>query len=381
MSTEIKSLPKQTQKTSGQSQHWRVIWAIARKDLAELTTNTQFIVMSLMPVLIFLLYRLMVSGIENSSILDIAVYDLGSSQLVTAMAENDLLELHLVTNEAELQTQIEEGEMSGVQIPANFDADVAAGNTPELQIWLNPAEGMASETAVWQRFIEAEILKLGQQTLPAQITWTELETGFVTGTVLDSYLLIVVLTMVFFISGTNLVAMLITEEKEKKMGIALINSPATPYHVALGKAVAGTLALMAILGLIILLNGGLTGNWPLALLYLAITLPISLSIAILTGSLVQTSKQCNSWLGIGMLVLLIPAWFSKLITLPEPFNTLFSFVPTHFLVAGLGDALNNPETTLATNANFAIWLLVMLVVVSLTAWRLRQNPKSIIAHS
>lgn len=380
MTTGIETLPKQS-KRSRRAHHGRVIWAIARKDLAELTTNTQFIIMSLLPVIIFLLYRLMVSGIENSSILDIAVYDLGSSQLVTAMSQNELLALHMVTSEAALQTQIEEGEMSGVQIPANFDADVAAGNTPELQIWLNPADGMASETAVWQRFIEAEILKLGQQTLPAQITWTEIEPGLFNGTALDSYLLIVVLTMVFFISGTNLVAMLIAEEKEKKMGIALISSPANPYHVALGKAMAGTVALVAIMGLIILLNGGLTGNWPLALLYMAMTLPISLGIAILTGSLVQTSKQCNSWLGIGMLLLLIPAWFSRLITLPEPFSTLFSFVPTHFLVQGLDDALNSREVTLANNTNFAIWLLVMLVVVGLTAWRLRQNPKSIIAHS
>lgn len=122
MTTGIESISKQANK-SRRSSHGRVIWAIFRKDLAEIVTNTQFIVMSLLPVMIFLLYRLMVSGINNSSILDIAVFDLGNSQLVSAMAENDLLELHTVTNEADLQAQIDNGEMSGVQIPANFDAE------------------------------------------------------------------------------------------------------------------------------------------------------------------------------------------------------------------------------------------------------------------
>ena len=380
MTTGIEPLSEQT-KNNYRPKHWRMIWAIAHKDIIEIVTNTQFIVMGLLPVLIFLLYRLMVSGIDNSSILDIAVYDPGSSQLVTAMQENSELMLHIVTSEEALQTQMVDGEMSGLQIPATFDAEVAAGKEPELTIWLNPARGMASETAAWQRFIETEIHKLGQQTLPAQLEWVDLNNdSFAIDTVLDSYLLIVVLTMVFFISGTNLVALLITEEKEKKMGVVLINSPANAYHIALGKALAGMVCIMVVLALIILLNGGLTGNWPLVLLYLAITLPVSLGISILTGSLTHSSKQCNSWLGIAMIIFLIPAWFSTLLELPEPFGTVFSILPTHFLVQGLNDALNNTELVAANSRNFTIWFAFMVVVVAVTLWRIRQNPRSIVTQ-
>ncbi|MBK8904667.1 MAG: ABC transporter permease [Anaerolineaceae bacterium] len=379
MTTSIKPASGQAKSSSAPS-HWRLIWAIARKDLAEVTTNTQFIVMSLLPVLIFLLYRLMVAGIDNSSALDIAVFDQGSSQLVSAMQENQALELHIVASEADLQEQINEGEMSGVQIPANFDADLAAGLKPELKIWLNPARGMSGETAVWQRFVEAEILRLGQQTLPAQVEWIELENNsFSTETVLDNYLIIIVLTMVFFLTGTNLVALLVTEEKEKQMGMVLMNSPANPYHIALGKALAGSVAIVFVLSLVILLNGGLTGNWPLALLYLAITLPVSLGISILAGSLLHTSKQCNSWLGVGMILFLIPAWFSTLLELPEPFGTIFSLMPTHFLVQGLTDAFNSSEVSAANGRNLTFWLAFMMVIVAITLWRLQQNPKSIVA--
>lgn len=380
MTTGVEPLTRSTSK-SYRPNRLRMIWAIAHKDIAEIVTNIQFIVMALLPVIIFLLYRLMVAGIDNSSILDIAVYDLGNSRLVTAMSQHAELELHIVTSEAALQAQVREEDMSGLQIPANFDADVAAGHEPELTIWLNPARGMASETAEWQRFIEAEILKLAQQTLPAQIEWIDLDTDSFSidpDTALNSYLLIVVLTMVFFITGTNLVALLITEEKEKNIGVVLISSPANPYLVALGKILAGTLSIVVVLALVILLNGGLTGNWPLALLYLALTLPVSLGIGILTGSLVHSSRQCNSVLGITMLIFLIPAWFSTLLELPEPFSTIFSMMPTHFLVQGLNDALNNTKIVAANTTNITIWLSFMAAVVAVTLWRLRQNPKSIV---
>ncbi|MCB8977712.1 MAG: ABC transporter permease [Ardenticatenaceae bacterium] len=379
MTTSSEPFSRQAKSISSPN-HWRLIWAIARKDLVEIVTNTQFIVIALLPVVVFLLYRLMMMGIDNSSILDIAVYDLGASQLVNVMQENPALELHLVTSEAALQEQINEGPMSGLLIPANFDADVAAGLHPELNIWLNPERGMSSETIQWQRLVEAEIMQMGQQSLPAQIEWIELESeAFSSDTALNSFLLIVTLTMIFFLTGTNLVAMLITEEKEKQMGNVLINSPANPYHVVLGKALAGSVSIAAVLALVVLLNGGLTGNWPLALLYLAIALPISLSISTLTGSLAQSSKQCNSWLGLAMIIFLAPAWFSTMIELPEPFGTIFSVMPTHFLVAGLDDALNNSGVSATNSLNLTAWLVFMLVLVGTTFWRLRQNPKSVVA--
>ncbi|MCA9956474.1 MAG: ABC transporter permease, partial [Anaerolineales bacterium] len=252
MTTSSEPFSRQAKSISSPN-HWRLIWAIARKDLVEIVTNTQFIVIALLPVILFLLYRLLIMSVNNSSILDIAVYDLGNSQLVAAMQEDPTLELHIVASEAALQEQINEGPMSGVQIPTNFDADVAAGLKPELKIWLNPERGMSSETLQWQHAIETEIMQLGQQTLPAQIERIDLENGaFSSDLALNSFLLIITLTMIFFISGANLVALLITEEKEKQMGVVLINSPANPYHVVLGKALAGSVSIIIVLVIVVL---------------------------------------------------------------------------------------------------------------------------------
>ncbi len=378
MTTGVKSIPGNAKSPS--QHHWRMVWAIARKDVIESVRSIQIITLSFLPVLIFLLYRLMVSGIDNSSILDIAVYDMGSSQLVSAMSQNSDFELHIAASEAALRELIQESEMSGLLIPSNFDAEAADGNKPELIIWLNPQRGLSSETVAWQRFIEAEIHQLGQQTLPAKIEWVDLETNtFSIDAELDNYLLIIALTMVFFLTGTNLLAMLITEEKEKKMALVLNHSPANPCHIVWGKVLASTIHILVVLALIILLNGGLTGNWPLALVYLLITLPVSLGAGILVGSVAQSSKQCSSWIGLGMIFFLIPAWFSNLIELPEPFHSFFALIPSQFLVQGLTDALNHSAVAATNGTNLIVWTVFMGAVVLVTFWRLRQYPQSIIA--
>jgi ABC-type Na+ efflux pump permease subunit len=359
----------------------RVIWAITRKDISESISNSQLAVMGLIPVIVFLLYRLMVSGIDNSSILDIAVYDLGNSQLVRAMQQNLELELHLVTNETALQEQINEGEMSGLRIPAGFDAAVAAGENPALTIWLNPQSGLQTETIAWQRFLEAEILKLGQQSLPAQIEWVEVDSSgpFNTDTALSSYLLVIVLTLILFMTGANLVAMLITEEKEKKTAVMLTTSPACINDIVWGKALAGSFYIVVISAVVILINGGLTGNLPLVFLYLLLGIPVSVCVGVLVGSVTHSTKQCSGWLSLIMMLLLIPSWFLTLVKLPEPFYSLIRVIPTQFMVEGLNDALNHTAATANNTTNLTVWTIFTLAMVAATIWRVHHKPQSIIA--
>jgi ABC-type transport system involved in multi-copper enzyme maturation permease subunit len=343
--------------------------------------NSQMVVMVVVPIIIFLLYRLMVSGINNSSILDIAVYDLGSSRLVTTMQQNPELVLHVVTSETTLQERINEGEMSGLHIPADFDEAVTAGENPELTIWLNPQRGLQSETLAWQRFIEAEILNLGQQQLPAQIEWMEVDNGspFDTGTGLDSYLLVIILTLILFMTGANVVATLITEEKEKKTAVMLTTSPAQINDIVWGKTLVGTFYIVVITAVIILINGGLTGNRPLALLYMGLGVPVAISVGILMGSMTQSTKQCSGWLSLVMMFLLIPSWFLTLINLPEPYSSIIHVIPTHFMVQGLSDALNHVSVTASNTLNLTVWAIFTVAMVAITAWRVHHKPQSIIA--
>ena len=359
----------------------RVIWAITRKDIIEGINNSQLIVMSILPVVVFLLYRLMVSGINNSGILDIAVYDLGDSQLVTAMQQNPTLILHIVSSEAALQEQIHDDEMSGLRIPAGFDAAVAAGEEPTLTIWLNPQRGLQSETSDWQRFLEAEILKLGQQQLPAQLDWVPVNSSqpFSDDTTLSSYLLVIVLTMVLFMTGANVVAMLITEEKERKTAVILTSSPARIYDIVWGKILAGIVYIVTVSAVVILINGRLTGNPLLVLLYLTLGTIVSVSSGVLIGSVTQSPKQCSGWLSLAMIFFLVPAWFLTLLKLPEPFNSIIRAIPSHFMVSGLNDALNQTGIPIDNTLNLTVWAIFTLAIVAATGWRIHSKPQSIIA--
>lgn len=358
----------------------RVIWVIARKDIVESISNSQLAVVGVMPIILFLLYRLMFNGINNSSILDIAVFDLGSSQLVQAMLQNELLELHIVNSEAALHEQINDVGMSGLLIPSGFDEAIRAGKNPALTIWLNPPRGMQAETTDWQRFLETEILKLGQQNLPAHMEWVRVENAdvFATTTGLSSYLVVIVLTLVLFMTGSNIVAMLIVEEKEKKTAVMLTTSPARINDIVWGKALAGLFYIVVITAIIILINGGLTGNWPLVLLYLSLGSIVGISAGLLLGSLARSTKQCNSWLSLVMLLFLIPSWFLTLLKIPEPYGSIIRIIPTQFLVQGLNDALNHLSATAANATNLTIWSLFTLFVIVITVWRIHQNPQSII---
>ncbi len=360
---------------------FRVIWAITRKDIQASINNSQLVTMSILPIVIFLLYRLMVSGINNSGILDIAVYDLGNSQLVTAMQQNQALTLHTVSDEAALQEQINANEMSGLRIPADFDGAVAAGERPLLTIWLNPQRGLQAETLAWQRFLEAEVLKLGQQSLPAHLEWTMVESDgpFSGDRTLNSYLLVVVLTLILFMTGTNVVAMLIAEEKERKTAVLLTASPAHVSDIVWGKALAGALYIMTISAIVILINGGLTGNWPMALLFWSLGILASVSLGILAGSTAQSVKQCNSWLSLAVLFFLVPAWFLTLLNLPEPFHSIIKSIPSHFMVSGMNDALNQTALSSDNMTNLTVWTIFAVVMVAVAAWRVRVNPRSMIA--
>jgi hypothetical protein len=136
---------------------------------------------------------------------------------------------------------------------------------------------------------------------------------------------------------------------------------------------------LVITAVIILINGGLTGNRPLALLYMGLGVPVAISVGILMGSMTQSTKQCSGWLSLVMMFLLIPSWFLTLINLPEHYSSIIHVIPTHFMVQGLSDALNHVSVTASNTLNLTVWTLFTVAMVAITAWRVHHKPQSIIA--
>jgi hypothetical protein len=111
--------------------NFRIILAIARKDLSDAVRNTYLLSSILLPIAVSLLFRVLFqgdSGAGGRGAIDISVYDAGKSQLVQYMVDSKQFSMFFAGSPDEVRSDVDKkGRVGGVIIPANFDASIAAG--------------------------------------------------------------------------------------------------------------------------------------------------------------------------------------------------------------------------------------------------------------
>ena len=134
---------------------WRVIAAIAQKDLIDAIRNRYLLIALLTPLSIALLIRVLLPGLENISNLTIVVHDPDRSTIVSKLRAAPQIKLVNVDSAATARAEVEKIKASGaLVIPPNFDADVAAGKQPKLTVNYTPppcatnADRLDTNTAV-----------------------------------------------------------------------------------------------------------------------------------------------------------------------------------------------------------------------------------------
>jgi len=249
--------------------NWRVILVIARKDIADAIKNKYILFSLVLPIGMSLLLRLMFGGPEGPGTLTMVVYDPTGSRLVTELRE--LPEVHLieVDSNQQLTAEVEQNAVGGLSLPVNLDDAVDAGEQTEITIYLNRKHG-GGEIAVFQRLVEQQVWAMTGQAMPAHIVWADVtappglqaESTFR----MDLYLMIMFLVMALAMTGAFVVPLLLVEEKEKHTLEFLLVSPAGPAEVVAGKALTGLVYSLLIAGILIALNQGWVGDWPVTLL-------------------------------------------------------------------------------------------------------------------
>lgn len=361
---------------------WRVMWAIVRKDAAELRHNTQLLVLLSMPFLVFFLYRLLYVGAALETKLAVAVLDEGQSQLVTRLEALPDLDIHRVTSTDELRQLADDEDMQGIVIPAGFDAAARQGEQPVLTVYLNKQSGSRTEVERFQRLLQEQVLYLSGQTWGAEVVWDDAaaithRTPFSEQVALNGYLFTVVLTMALYMAGTNVVSHLIAEEKEKHTLDSLLTSPARLTAFVAAKTIIGLLMGVIMFGLMTFFNGGLTGNWDIYVFFITLAILAYVGLGILTGLWAENTKQCNIWSSMLMFVVLMPSWFGSFLDVSEPWYTLFRLIPTHYLVTTLTDSLEARVTWGEAVPNLLIWLGTTLLVWLVVGWVVRTRPRRI----
>lgn len=353
---------------------WRVVAAIAQKDLIDAIRNRYLLVALLTPLSVALLIRLMLPGMNNLNNLIIVVHDPGKSSLVSQLRAVPQIKLVEIDSGETARGEVEKLKAAGgLLVPATFDADVAAGKQPELKVYINNKKN-SIEQASFRLLLERQLGSLVQRPPPARFSWInvrdepESQTG--SGVNLTQMLLPLLLLLAFGMTGALVVPLLLVEEKEKRTMDFLLTSPARLTEVIAGKALTGVVYSVLIAGVLLALNHQMIGNWALTLLTILLGLLLIVAMGLLMGSLFQTTMQVNTWASLALLVLLAPSF--PFPGSPTVLEAAMHFIPTYYFVEALKLSLAG-TSSLRLWGHLAVVLACTFVAFFAVTWALRRE--------
>jgi ABC-2 type transport system permease protein len=358
----------------------RTILAIAWKDSLDAIKNRYLLMSLILPVGLSLLFQLIFGGIANTGKFRVAVYDPDGSRLTTQLRSLDTINLIEVGSLGELDKEVTGDSVGGIIIPGNFDTDVDLGNQPELTIYLNIRKG-GGDLAVFRDILYQQVWTMRDEGAPVRMVWTQSDIPEDTipesgirkeGFRMDFYLLVMFLVMSLTMTGSFVVPLLLVEEKEKHTMEFLLVAPVTPAEIAAGKAVTGLAYSLLSATVLILLNKGLSGNWPVTIFAVVLGALFLVMAGLLMGSLLHTMMQINTWSTIIMMILLAPSWLSVLQP-PALIDKIIHLIPTFYLVELLSQSLTGDLTFADAAGRLGLIAVCALVTFGAVIWVMRRQ--------
>jgi ABC-2 type transport system permease protein len=358
----------------------RTVLAIARKDILDAVRNRYLLMSLILPIGLSVIFQLIFGQVSNVGVFRVAVYDPGSSRLTAQLQDVPDLKLVVKDSEDELKQEVEGDAVGGISIPADFDKNVDLGNRPELTVYLNGRKG-GGELAVFRQIVVEQVWAMREGSEPAALVWSQIsaqpqespEEGFQKeGFRMDTYLLVMFLVMSLTMTGSFVVPLLMVEEKEKHTMEFLLVSPVTPVEIAAGKAATGLVYSMFSGAVLIALNRGWAGAWPVTFLAVTVGALFLVTIGLLMGTALHTTMQINTWSTLVMMLLLAPSWLTVL-QLPPFLNTVIRIIPTFYLVEILNQSLSGQIVPGESALRLAFLTACTLATFGIVVWAIRRQ--------
>jgi ABC-2 type transport system permease protein len=366
--------------------NWRVVFSIARKDLVDAVKNLYIMFAIVMPIGLSFLFQLVLPSQKDIERVELLVYDQGESQLATNLRAMTNLEVIAASSEQTLTEKLDSDKSisGGLVIPAGFDAAVAAGAKPELIAYVNSKANQITQ-ATFRSLVIEQVWSLVRQEFPAQISWHRpqpesasgeqaSQEGSNIGVNVDLYLLNVLLAMAIAMVGVFAVPTLLVEEKEKHTLEALLVAPGGPAEVVAGKGIVGLVYCVVISGILLGLNDGFAGNWPVTLIATLLGSLFLIGVGLLMGGVFRNIQQVNTWSSIVMLVAIMPSWVG-IFGLPEPYSLILNAIPTNYFTRPLNLALTGKATSGAVWVDLAILTGCVIAAFAAVVWTLKRERK------
>jgi ABC-2 type transport system permease protein len=355
-----------------------IIWMIARKDLVDLVKNQLLFLSVLMPIFLWLIFRLVFPDMSGMGTMSIAVHDEANSHLVVELRSMPDIALLEVETEQQVIDLVKKQASGGLVIPAGFDEAISGGQTPLLTVYINSRSGGGGIQA-FQTLIDQQLWRLaGHDSLPAQIkivdTAGEKPGLFGNAINLDRFLSVMLLILTIVGIGVFVVPSLLVEEKEKQTLKFLLVSPAGPVEVVAGKALVGLVVCLVIAGSMMILNKSWTGNWPVTLLALILGSLFSILVGLAMGGFFKTIAQVNTWSSVLMIVLLLPTWVA-IMPLPEPFGMIVRLIPSYYLVDLLNQSMSGNATFGSVWSSLIVLAACTAIAFSMVVWAVKREDR------
>ncbi len=354
----------------------RIVLAIVRKDIVDAIKNTYILFALILPVGMSLLLGVMVPKDGKDRLLEIVVYDPGQSQLVAQLKADPAVSLMPVDSSDAVIQRVEKESMVGLVLADDFDAEIAAGKTPELRLYYNGQRG-SGEQAAFTQIIESALRAMAGQTMPARLAPIDVtrsgQGGEKQETDYSQYLLILLLVLGLTMVGVFVVPTILVEEKEKHTLQAVLVSPASYTDLVAGKVLVGLVYSLLTALILLLLNDGFSGNAAVTLLAVLLGSLFLVQCGLLLGAVFTTTTQVNTWSSIVMLALLIPAMFIMPPQPPEPIPTVTRLIPTSHMAEAIRLSLSNHATLSSVGPDLVILAASTVIVFVAVIWVLRRE--------
>lgn len=350
----------------------RVVAAFAQKDIVDAIRNRYLLGALLTPVFVAVLLRLLLPGMTSLNF-TVLVHDPGNSRLVSELRAMPQMKLITAASAEGIATELEKSKAVGaLAIPANFDADIAAGKQPELVVYVNNKQNDI-EQAMFRQLVERVFLALVKERLPAHLNWIDVNKeaeAEAPAMNLNQMLLPMLMLLTFAMAGALVVPLLLVEEKEKRTLDFLLTSPASLTEIIAGKALTGVVYSVLIAGILLAVNYKLVGNWPLTLLAVFIGVLFVVAIGLFMGALFENTMQVNTWASGVLFILLAPSFPS--LRLPAILEKALHLIPTHYFVEALRLSLAGTASTRFWG-NLTVVLASTVVAFAAAIWALRRQ--------
>jgi len=356
--------------------NWRIVWAIAAKDIGDALKNKVIWSTIVIVVLMVAFYKAtpIITGLAHLPEVDI--YDAGQSTLTAYLENSPNLEARRMTSQDRMTlfVAMEGVPALGLVIPAGFDEQLTGGEPLELdgyvQYWISDtaAEELSAQ-------VEQEIAALTGQTVriniedhriyptldsPGPHSWTTLA-------------IVLMLTLL----GLGLTPQLMFEEKRSHTMDALLISPARSGHVIAGKAIAGLIYCLIGAVVIFAFNAGMIVQWGFAILATALGSLLAVAIGLLFGITLQTLQSLRMWTTVVIVpFFVLPVALSFMtMDLPPAVNAVVRWFPSVGLSRLFTMSMTNSAPFAEWGPDIALVLGTTVIILVVVAWRIRRSDR------